>query len=47
MAPLKKYSNKNADLPTVLMPSKKKKKKKLANESQLAAESVIFNKLSS
>lgn len=46
MAPLKKYSNKNADLPTVLMPSKKKKKK-LANESQLAAESVIFNKLSS
>lgn len=45
MAPLKKYNNKNADLPTVLMPSKKKKK--LANESQLAAESVIFNKLSS
>lgn len=44
MAPLKKYSNKNADLPTVLMPSKKKK---IANESQLAAESVIFNKLSS
>lgn len=43
MAPLKKYSNKKTDLPTVLMLSKKK----LANESQLAAESVIFNKLSS
>lgn len=42
MAPLKQYSNKK-DLPTVLMPSKKKP----ANESQLAAESVIFNKFSS